>query len=569
MTAKQTRANLTQSYDIGARDFELIDGTIGEAFDRAVSRWGARPAVGVPSQGVRWTYAELAQRVDALAAALRDLRLVKGDRIGLWAPNRAEWPVVQYAAAKLGLVLVSINPAYRAQELEYALNKVGCRALVTATRLKSTDCIAILRELAPELDSAPPGMLASARLPTLRTLIHLGDEVIPGFYRYADLLDGSRASRKGASSRQAEPATLSSQDPIAIVYTSGTTGAPKGATFSHFQLLNNGAIDAEVMKVSYEDAICVPLPLYHIFGMLTGNLLAMLRGAEVVYTGEVFDPRNALAAIQHERCTVVYGVPTIFKMMLEHPERDQFNLSSLRTGLIAGSAVPIDLSLRLVEKLHVSQLLQVYGMTESSATITIPSLDDPLELRVGTAGRVVPHLEIKIVDSTGRIVPIGDPGEICFRGFTATLGYWGDEGKPVPVTDADGWMGTGDLATMDSGGYVRIVGRIKELVIRGGENIHPGEIEQSLAMHPKVDAVCIVGVPDEKYGEELLACIKLKPGLSATEDEIRDYCRGRIAHYKIPRHIRFVDSVPMTVTGKIQRHLLKQQVAEDFGAPAS
>lgn len=567
MTAEQTHANLEQSYDIGTRDFELIDDTIGAAFDRTVARWGERPAVGVPSQGVRWNYAQLGQRVDALVAALRGLGLVKGDRIGLWAPNRAEWPVVQFAAAKLGLVLVSINPAYRAHELEYALNKVGCSALVTATKLKSTDCIAILRELAPELDSALPGALASARLPTLRTLVHLGEEVIPGFYRYADLFEpgGSHAE---VPPRQLESAALSSRDAIAIVYTSGTTGAPKGATFSHFQLLNNGAIDAQVMRVSHEDAICVPLPLYHIFGMLTGNLLAMLRGAEVVYTGEVFDARNVLAAIQHERCTVVYGVPTIFKMLLEHPERDRFDLTSLRTGLIAGSFVPMDLALQLVEKLHIPQLLQVYGMTESSATITIPSLDDPLELRVGTAGKVVPHLEIKIIDSTERIVPIGDPGELCFRGFTATLGYWGGEGKPVPVIDADGWMGTGDLATMDGGGYVRIVGRIKELVIRGGENIHPGEIEQYLATHPKVEAACIVGVPDEKYGEELFACIKLKPGMSATEDEIRDYCRGRIAHYKIPRHIRFLESMPMTVTGKIQRHLLKRQAAEGFEPPA-
>lgn len=541
---------LENSYVVGRRDFPLLNQTIGDAFDITVGRWGDRVALADQQHGVRLTYRELARQVNAFAGALARLGAAPGDRIGLWAPNRAEWLVVQYAAAKLGLVLVSINPAYRASELEFALNKVGCKILVTAERLRSQDYLAILGEIAPEIAESRPGELASARLPDLKTLIHLGKNPVPGYFSYDEML---------ASGGGVKPVTnVKSSDPVAIVFTSGTTGHPKGATFSHYQLLNNGLIDGSVMRMTERDVICLPLPLYHIFGMLTGNLIAMLFGAEIVYTGEIFEPGAALAAIEQEKCTVIYGVPTIFKMMLDHPERANFDVSSLRTGLIAGAAVSESISRRVIDELHVPGLLQVFGMTESSATLTIPELDDPVERRIGTAGRIVPHIEIKLVDSNGKIVPVGMPGELYFRGFTVTLGYWNDEARTREAMGADGWMRSGDLATMDEQGYFQIVGRLKEIIIRGGENIHPGEIEEYLLTHPKVEMACIVGVPDEKFGEELLACIHLRPGASATADELRDYCRGQIAHYKIPKYIRFVEAFPMTPTGKIQRHILRR-----------
>ncbi|MDO8705426.1 MAG: AMP-binding protein [Sulfuricaulis sp.] len=548
---------LLESHVVGTRDFPLSDKTIGAAFDVTVERWGDRVALGVPQQGVRWTYKELAGRVRALAIALSGFDLRPGDRIGLWAPNRAEWLVVQHAAAKLGLILVCINPAYRASELEFALNKVGCKALVTAQRLKGSDYLAILGDIAPEIAACEPGKLRAARLPDLKILIHLGEEAVPGYFCYEDLLvSGARGDDRRLLELSAQ---VKCGDPVAIVFTSGTTGSPKGATFSHHQLLNNGAIDGQVMRLTERDSICLPLPLYHIFGMLTGNLIAMLFGAEIVYTGEVFEPGAALQAIEQEKCSVIYGVPTVFKMLLDHPERAKFDLSSLRTGLVAGAAVPESLCRRVIDELHVPGLLQIFGMTESSATLTIPDLDDPLERRIGTTGHIIPHIEIKLVDAEGTTVPVGASGELCFRGFTVTLGYWNDEAKTREAIDAEGWMRSGDLATMDEQGYFRIVGRLKEIIIRGGENIHPGDIEQYLSSHPKVDMACIVGVPDEKFGEELLACIRLKPGAVATAEEIRDYCRGQIAHYKIPKHIQFLESFPMTVTGKVQRHLLQRE----------
>ena len=555
-------AQFVESYVAGRRDFPLLDKTIGAAFDAPVERWGERVAIADPQQGARLTYRELARQVRAFAIALTDLGLNSGDRIGLWAANRSEWLIVQYAAAKLGLVLVSINPAYRTSEIEFALNKVNCKVLVTAQRLKTQDYVAMLAEIAPEIATSTPGQLIASRLPDLKALINLGKGTVPGYFSYEEMLI---SGDKGDDGKLLQfNAKVKSHDPVAIVFTSGTTGHPKGATFSHYQLLNNGLIDGTVMQMTERDSICLPLPLYHIFGMLTGNLIAMLFGAEIVYTGEIFEPGAALAAIEQEKCTVIYGVPTIFKMLLDHPERARFDVTSLRTGLIAGSAVSDTISRRVINELHVSGLLQVFGMTESSATLTIPELDDPVELRIGTAGRVVPHIEIKLVESDGKIVPVGMPGELCFRGFTVTLGYWNDEAKTREAMDAEGWMRSGDLATMDAKGYFQIVGRLKEIIIRGGENIHPGEIEEYLVTHPAIDMACIVGVPDEKFGEEMLACIHLKSGATITADEIRDYCRGKIAHYKVPKYFRFVEAFPMTPTGKIQRHLLRRESLDEI-----
>lgn len=549
-----------RSFVRGPTDIPLIHATIGAIFEEAIARYGANYALACPEQGVRWTYAELKRQVDSLAIGLLKLGLTSGDRIGLWCPNRAEWAVTQYAAAKLGLILVCINPAYRATEIEHALNSVGCKALVLTDRLKTSDYVALIQEVAPELAACSPGQLRAARLPTLTTVIKLGDEVVPGFFRYCDVLesgrdgDGAELVRIGAQLRP--------EDTVAILFTSGTTGAAKGATFNHHQLLSNGNIDGSIMEIGQSDAICVPLPLYHIFGMLTGNLIAMIFGAKVVYSGEVFSPAATLSAIEQEACTVVYGVPTIFKAMLDHPDRSSFNLSWLRTGLIAGAAVPFELCLQLIEHLHIPQLMQVYGMTEASATITIPGLYDTVERRVGTAGRAIPHVEIKLVDTGGEVVPVGSPGELCFRGFSVTQGYWNDPARTAEVIDADGWMHSGDLATVDTDGYFRIIGRTKEIIIRGGENIHPGEVELYLASHPKIQSALIVGVPDEKYGEELCACIQLKPEATLTDAEVREFCEGKIAHYKIPKYFRFVDSYPMTTTGKIQRHIVKQKSTE-------
>lgn len=556
---------LSSSYVKGTTEISLVRRTIGSKLNEIAANNGPRVALACPSQQVRWTYSELQRHVDDLASGLMQLGLEAGDRIGIWCPNRAEWTVTQYAAAKLGAILVCINPAYRALELERAVNSVGCKALIVTDRLNDNDYIERVREVAPEASNCAPGKLNAARLPTLAILIKLGNEPAPGFFRYSDVLE--LGCKSGHEAVAAANARVRPEDPVAILFTSGTTGGAKGATFNHWQLLGNGFIDGSIMEVSATDGICVPLPLYHIFGMLTGNLIALLFAAKVVYSGESFDPASVLSSIETEKCTIVYGVPTTFKAMLDHPDRAAFDLTSLRTGLIAGAAVPYELCVQLVEKLHIPQLLQVYGMTEASATITIPDLHDPLERRVGTAGRVIPHLEIKLIDPAGRIVPVGAPGELCFRGFSATQGYWRDPVKTAEAIDEDGWFHTGDLATVDEAGYFRIVGRIKEIIIRGGENIHPGDIEQLLASHPKVLGTCIVGVPDSKYGEELCACIQLKPGDNATADEFRDFCKPRISHYKVPKYFQFVTEFPMTATGKIQRLALKQRFASIGGKP--
>jgi fatty-acyl-CoA synthase len=556
-------AKLTQSYVHGVSATPLIGDTIGVHFDKATARWSERDALIVRHQNVRWTYAELKTRVDALAAGLLALGLSPGDRIGIWSPNNSEWVVTQFATAKAGLILVNINPAYRLSELDYALNKVGCKALITADSFKTSDYVGMLRELAPEIERSTPGQLRSKRLPALTTLIRIGDDEQRGFLRFADVLG------VGGDRHRAQVADLATKlqfdDPINIQFTSGTTGVPKGATLTHHNILNNGYFIGEAQRLTDRDRVCIPVPLYHCFGMVLGNLACVTHGAAMVYPSEGFEPLASLQTVEAERCTALYGVPTMFIAELGHPDFKRFDLSSLRTGIMAGSPCPIEVMKRCISEMHMSEVTIAYGMTETSPVSTQTSHDDPLERRVGTVGRIHPHVEIKIVDGDGRIVPPGTAGELCTRGYSVMLGYWDDDERTAEAIDRARWMHTGDLATLDEDGYCNIVGRIKDMVIRGGENVYPREVEEFLFRHPKIAAVQVVGVPDQKYGEELCAWVQLKPGMSANAEEVQNFCKGQIAHYKIPRYIKFVDAFPMTVTGKVQKFIMREAMMKELG----
>jgi len=552
---------LTQSYVHGASPEPLIGETIGRHFERAVERWRDREALVVRHQNVRWTWAELKERVDRVAAGLLALGLEPGDRVGIWSPNNAEWALTQFATAKAGLVLVNINPAYRTHELEYVLNKVGVRALVTAARFRTSDYVAMLRELAPELAGAAPGRLKAKRLPSLETVVTIGEAP-------AGTLAFERLPGLGGEAERARIETLADRlqfdDPINIQFTSGTTGSPKGATLTHHNILNNGFFVGAAQRLGEDDRICIPVPLYHCFGMVMGNLASLTRGATMVYPSEGFEPGAVLEAVQAERCTALYGVPTMFIACLSHPEFRRFDLASLRTGIMAGSPCPIEVMKRVVAEMNMAEVTIAYGMTETSPVSFQSSTDDPLDRRVATVGRIQPHLEVKIVDADGRIVPPGVAGELCTRGYSVMQGYWNDPERTAEAIDRAGWMHTGDLATLDVEGYCNIVGRIKDMVIRGGENVYPREIEEFLYGHPKVADVQVFGLPDAKYGEELCAWVRLKPGESADEEEIRAFCRGRIAHYKVPRYVRFVDEFPMTVTGKAQKFMMRERMVKEL-----
>jgi fatty-acyl-CoA synthase len=551
------------SYVQGASEKPLLGESIGQFFDSACEQWTSRPALVVRHQNVRMSYGELRRAVAKLATGLLTLSLEPGDRVGIWSPNTSEWVLTQFATAKAGLILVNINPAYRTAELEYALNKVGCKALILAERFKTSDYMGMLRELAPELSHASAGSLEALRLPTLRSVIVLGDAWHPGAFRFGDVL-----ARGGAAEAQRLfdlAPHLQFDDPINIQFTSGTTGFPKGATLSHHNILNNGFFIGEAMRLMPEDRLCIPVPLYHCFGMVLGNLAALTHGACMVFPGEGFDPLTTLQTVAEERCTALHGVPTMFIAQLDHPEFRRFDLSSLRTGIMAGSPCPIEVMKRAVAEMHLSEITIAYGMTETSPVSFQSSTDDPLDRRVSTVGRVQPHLEVKIVDLNGRIVPRGTPGELLTRGYSVMLGYWGDQERTGEAIDTARWMHTGDLATIDAEGYCNIVGRIKDMVIRGGENIYPREIEEFLYRHPKIQDVQVVGVPDDRYGEEICAWVKLRPGASATEEEIKAFCRDQIAHYKVPRYIKFVDEFPMTVTGKIQKFIMRERTIAELG----
>ena len=552
------------SYVHGAHETPLIGDTIGAYLDAIAARYPQHDALIVAHQQVRWTYGEFRQRVHRLAAGLLKLGLQPGERIGIWSQNCAEWVLTQFATAKAGLIMVNINPAYRRSELEYVLDKVSCSALILSPSFKSSDYLAIVQDVVPEIAASRAGQLQSNRLPQLRHVIRLGQGATPGMHNFDSLMDG--ISEADLAHLEEVSATLQFDDAVNIQFTSGTTGAPKGATLTHHNILNNGFFIGEAMRLTEQDRLCIPVPLYHCFGMVLGNLACVTHGAAMVFPGEGFDPKAVLDTVQAERCTGLHGVPTMFIAILDHPDFQQYDLSQLRTGIMAGSPCPMEVMTRVIELMHMEEITIAYGMTETSPVSFQTSIEDPREMRVSSIGRVHPHLEVKIIDGEGRIVPRGEKGELLTRGYSVMQGYWGDPDKTAEAIDAARWMHTGDLAVIDANGFCSIVGRSKDMVIRGGENIYPREVEEFLYRHPSVLDVQCVGVPDAKYGEELCACIILRPGTQATTaEDIRAFCDGQIAYYKIPRYVRFVEEFPMTVTGKIQKYLLRKQVATDLG----
>jgi fatty-acyl-CoA synthase len=554
-----------ESYVHGNRGAPLIGKTIGALLDEVSATDGSREALVVAHQNIRWTYAELKSRSDAFASGLLSLGLESGDRVGIWAPNCAEWTIAQFATAKAGLILVNINPAYRLSELEHVLRAVGCRALITAARFKTSDYIVMIRELVPELGN-DSSELKSSRLPDLQYVISIGDGSYAGCLAFDRVLD--RGKQLGSQRLELLAATIQMDDAVNIQFTSGTTGLPKGATLSHHNLINNAFFVGEATGIEPGSRVCIPVPLYHCFGMVMGNLGCVTHAATMVYPSESFDPLKTLEVVAAERCDVLYGVPTMFIAQLNHAEFPRFDLGSLRRGIMAGAPCPIEVMKEVASKMHMSEITIAYGMTETSPVSFQSSRDDPLELRVSTVGRIQPHLEVKIVDRDSRIVSRGEAGELCTRGYSVMLGYWNDEARTREAIDSAGWMHTGDLATIDEDGYCRIVGRIKDMVIRGGENIYPREVEEYLYAHPDIQDVQIFGVPDAKYGEELCAWIVARAGAHLDEEAIRKFCQDRISHYKIPRHIRIVESFPSTVTGKVQKFAMREAMIEEFARAA-
>lgn len=546
---------------VGKTEPALWHKTIPQLLDETVARYGDREAVVFPLSGVRWNYRELAERVESLAAGLLAVGLNPGERIGIWSPNCAEWIVLQYASARAGLILVNINPAYRAGELEYALGKVGCKALVLATEFKSSNYLQMLQTLVPELAKAKAGQLRAARLPQLRVVVRLGEAKTPGMFNYDEVVRLGNSSHRRQLKRIGD--TLKPDDAINIQFTSGTTGAPKGATLTHSNIINNGRFVVRRMNFTANDRLCIPVPLYHCFGMVMGSLGCLATAATMVFPGESFEPLATLQAIEKEKCTALYAVPTMFVAMLE-ADLSRFDLKSLRTGIMAGAPCPVEIMRRVIADMHMSEVTIAYGMTETSPVSFQSHTDDPLERRVSTTGRVHPHVEVKIIAADGATVPIGTRGELCTRGYSVMQGYWDDEAQTREAIDGDGWMHTGDLATLDDAGYCSIVGRVKDMVIRGGENIYPREIEEYLFRHPAVQEVQVFGVPDEKFGEELCAWVVCKAGQTTSEDELKEFCREQIAHYKIPRYIRFKDAVPMTVTGKPQKFIMRDAMVAEL-----
>lgn len=552
------------SYVSGVSDTPLLGLTIGEMFDQVVAQYPDKEALIVCHQGLRYTYRQLQEAVDECARGLMALGLEKAERIGIWSPNRAEWTITQFATSKIGAILVNINPSYRLHELEYALKQSGCAMLVIAPQFRTSDYTEMIYALAPELRDSQPGKLQAAALPDLRSVIRLGDERGPGLYTWSDLRRAAAAvSPEALAERQRQQEF---DDAINIQYTSGTTGYPKGATLSHHGILNNGYFTARLMRFTEQDRLVIPVPLYHCFGMVLGNLACMTHGATMVYPSEGFEAKAVLEAVQAERATALYGVPTMFIAELEHPDFPHYDLSSLRTGIMAGSPCPVEVMKKVNALMHMHEVEIAYGMTETSPVSTQTRIDAPLDKRVSTVGQVHPHVEVKIIDpATGQVVPVGTPGELCTRGYCVMLGYWNNEEATHKAIDAARWMHTGDLAVMDDEGYINIVGRIKDMIIRGGENVYPREIEEFLYTHPKVMDVQVIGVPDARYGEEIMAWIKLREGETATVEDLREYCRGQIAHYKIPHYVKFVESFPTTVTGKIQKFVMREESIKELG----
>ena len=556
---------LSQSYMTGEGTGQLLYETIGAVFDRVVDAQSEATALVVCHQDIRWTWGEFRDEVDRLAAGLVALGIEPGDRVGIWGPNSYEWVLTQFATARIGAILVNVNPAYRLFELEFALRKTGCKAVISAEKFKSSEYLHMLNTLVPEIASCEPGYLRASKLPDLTTIIRMGDTRSPGMFNFGEVCGlGDRDARETVA---AIAPRLGPDDAINIQFTSGTTGNPKGATLTHCNILNNGYEAGKGMRLTPEDRLCIPVPLYHCFGMVLGVLAAVTHGATMVFPAPVYDPLSTLRAVQDERCTALHGVPTMFVTELDHPDFDRFDVSSLRTGIIAGAPCPEPLMKRIISDMHMENVLIAYGQTELSPVNHMTLPEDSFENRTQTVGRPIPHIEVKIVDSNDRVLPVGEQGEICTRGYSVMKGYW-DEPEKTAETIIDGWLHSGDLGTMNEHGYVRITGRIKDMIIRGGENIYPREIEEFLYTHPSVSEVQVFGVPDQRMGEEVCAWIQLRDGRTATEEEIREYCKGQISHYKIPRYVRFVDEYPMTVTGKIRKVEMSAMMAEELKGAA-
>jgi len=550
------------SFVSGPADQPIWEKTIPQTLREAVHLHGSAPAAIFHESGIRWSYNDLDQVSRDMAAGLLSLGIERGDRVGIWSPNRWEWVALQFATARIRAVLVTINPAYRKAEVEYVLNKTGTKALVLAPQFKTSDYIAMIADLVPELKKSTPGNLRCTRLPALRSCIRMGEDDTPGMMNIADLM--GRADDTLRAHADEISLMLSPADPINIQFTSGTTGAPKGATLTHRNIVNNARFTIDRMRLQAGEGLCIPVPLYHCFGMVMGSLASVTKGAFMVFPAEGFDPLMTLRAVSEERCSALYSVPTMFLAMLDHPEFSGFDLSCLRTGIMAGAPCPMEVMRRVMGEMNLKEITIAYGMTETSPVSFQSHPDDPIELRVSTVGRIHPHTTVRIVDENGRIVPIGQKGELQTLGYSVMQGYWGEDEQTAAAIDAEGWMHTGDLATLDENGFCRIVGRVKDMVIRGGENIYPREVEEFLYAHPSIQQVQVFGVPDPKYGEELCAYIILHDGKDEDAASIRTWCEGQIAHYKIPRHIRFRQSLPMTVTGKPQKFVMRAEMIREL-----
>ena len=551
-----------QSYLCGQANEPLLYETIGACVERIAATYPDKEALVVRHQNIRWTFSEYKSRIDALAAGLVSLGVEPGDRVGIWSPNRVEWCLTQFATAKIGAIMVCINPAYRPYELEYALNKVKCKTVITAARFKTSEYLRMLQEMAPELATCEPGELKSKKLPHLTTVIRMGDAVSPGMFNFDKVCEMGDDIHYD---RMAEIApTLQADDAINIQFTSGTTGSPKGATLSHFNILNNGLQVGAGMRFTSEDRLCIPVPLYHCFGMVMGNLTCMTHGACAVFPDEGFDPDVVLRTVVEEKCTALHGVPTMFVAETDLPNVSEYELSTLRTGVMAGAPCPLELMHQVIDKLNMSEITIMYGQTETSPVNHMTDIDAPAEKRCGTVGRVGPYQEIKIIDESGRVVPLGDKGELCCRGYSVMQGYWDDEARTNETIDATGWLHSGDLAEMDEEGYVQIVGRIKDMIIRGGENVYPREVEEFLYTHPDIQEVQVFGIPDERYGEIVCAWVQLKQNATLNEEDVKSFCRDQITHFKVPSLVRFVDEFPMTVTGKIQKFKMRETMIEQL-----
>lgn len=544
------------------RPAALLTTTIGQQLERVTAQRPGHPALVVRHQAIRWDYKTLLEEVDRLARGLLAIGIEPGDRVGIWAPNRVEWVLTQFATARIGAILVCVNPAYRLYELEYALNKVECKALVTAERFKTSRYLDMLNELAPEIAGAAPGSLRSSRLPHLRSVIRMGDGNTPGMYNFAEVCgmgDGEQDRLAGIGS------VLDAGSIINIQFTSGTTGNPKGAALTHRGILNNAWFNGIKMRFSPDDRLCIPVPLYHCFGMVMGTLTCVAHGATMVLPAEVFDPEQTLIAVQEERCTALHGVPTMFFAELNLPSFREYDLASLRTGMIAGATCPEELMKRLIGEMELTEIVIAYGQTECSPVNHATDIDDSFAQRTSTVGRPHDNWEVKIVREDGTTCDVDEIGEVCARGYGVMACYWGDPERTAETIDSEGYLHSGDLGSMDERGFVKITGRIKDMVIRGGENIYPREIEEFLCHHPDVNDAQVFGVPDEKYGEQLAAWILPREGAALTEQDIRDFCHDKIAHYKVPLYIKMVDDYPMTVTGKVQKFVMREQYAQELG----